>query len=121
MVPSLALKPLHHRDNIVELDRSMDIVKHIRPYDVLSASPDTGAFMQKRPSCFSMRKHDYSAHNWSHRVGIHDSFPCARHEESSFASLEFVIQIDQERKEGGLAGVLWRGVVDVGFCYWVNS
>ena len=77
--------------------------------------------MQQGASGFAMRKHDHSTHDRSHRIRVHHALSRARHEECSLTALEVVIQVDQESKEGRLAGVWWRGIVGVGVCYGIDS
>lgn len=54
-------------------------------------------------------------------ICVHDSFPYAGDEEGGLASLEFVVEVDEEREETGLAGIHWGGVVLVGICGWIDA
>lgn len=100
---------------------SSNIILDICPNDILRALHHTSTFMQQRTLRLPMRKYSNTTHNRLDRVRIDDTLFDARNEEGRFAAHEVVVEVDEERKEGGLAGISRGGIVLISVCSGMNA
>ena len=82
------------------LDCTVDIILNIRPDHILCTLDDPSALVKDCALSFAVWKYSHTTHDRLDRIGVDDTFLHTWNEESGFATLELVVQVDEEGVEG---------------------